>query len=53
MTSPDTAKPATAIAVNGLRDDGRFAGEIETNIPLINVQAQQQRRILALTDARQ
>ena len=51
MTFSDTAKPATAIAVNGLRDDDRFAGEIETTIPLINVQAQQLRRIFALTDA--
>ena len=51
MTFPDAAKPATAIAVNGLRDDDRFAGEIITTIPLINAQAQQLRQIFAPTNA--
>ena len=51
MTFPDAAKPATAIAVNGLRDDDRFAGEIITTILLINAQAQQPRLIFALAHA--
>jgi hypothetical protein len=51
VTCPDTAKPATAIAVNGPRDDDRFAGEIIATVPLIGAQAQQERRIFALTDA--
>ena len=39
MPPPDKAKPATAIAVNGLRDDDRLAGEIKTDIPPIDVAA--------------
>ena len=51
MTLSDRAKPATAVAVNGPRDDDRFAGEIVTTIPSINAQAQRLRQIIALTDA--
>jgi hypothetical protein len=51
VTSPDTAKPATAIAVNGLRDDDRFAGEIDnhTNAALIDIQARRLSRRFALS----
>ncbi|MBR1216199.1 hypothetical protein [Bradyrhizobium sp. JYMT SZCCT0180] len=41
MTSPKTARPATASAVNGPRDDDRFAGEIVTTIPSIKAPTQQ------------
>jgi hypothetical protein len=41
VTSPKTARPATAGAVNGPRDDDRFAGEIVTTIPSIKAQTQQ------------
>jgi hypothetical protein len=51
MARPDTARPATAIAVNGPRDDDRFAGEIDNhnNPTLIDIQARKLTRRFALS----
>jgi hypothetical protein len=51
MTSPDTAKPATAETVNGLRNSDQLGGQIRFQNSLLDHQAQRLMRRHALTAA--
>jgi hypothetical protein len=51
MASPETAKPATAIAVNGLRNSDQLGGKIRFQNTLLSQQMQRLMRQHAMTAA--
>jgi hypothetical protein len=51
MASPETAKPATAIAANGLRNSDQLGGKIRFQNTLLDQQTQRLMRRHALTAA--
>jgi hypothetical protein len=51
MASPETAKPATACAANGLRNSDQLGGRVGFQNSLLDQQTQRLMRLHALTAA--